>query len=88
MLPKRETDHMPDTDAEDLSYADAMTELEGILAALEGDALDVDSLADRVARAARLIDHCRGRIERARTEVGRVVVELGDQDAPSAQETG
>lgn len=60
------------------SYTDAMTELETILSALETDGLDVDQLADRVARAAELIELCRGKIERARTEVERVVVDLSD----------
>jgi len=67
---------MNNPEAPDLSYSAAMSELESILAALEGDELDVDGLADRVGRAALLIDHCRSRIERARTEVERVVVDL------------
>lgn len=60
----------------DLSYSTAMSELDSILEALEGDDLDVDDLADKVGRAAHLIDHCRNRIERAKTEVERVVVDL------------
>lgn len=62
-----------------LTYSSAMGELESILEALEGDALDVDGLAEKVARAAQLIDHCRSRIESARTEVERVVVELDEK---------
>lgn len=69
---------MPDGQIEGLSYQDAMSELETILEALEGDSLDVDALAERVGRAAHLIEHCRGRIERAKTEVERVVVDLRD----------
>ncbi len=66
------------TDAGAMTYSDAMGELEAILAALESDGLDVDQLADRVGRAAELIELCRGKIERARTEVERVVVDLSD----------
>lgn len=63
------------------SYRDAITELESILGALEGDDLDVDALAHKVARAAELIELCRGRIETARTEVERVVVGLDGNGA-------
>ena len=74
---------MTDTpDPKTLSYQAAMTELESILESLEGDGLDVDALAERVARAAELIEHCRSRIEAARTEVERVVVDL-DPAGPS-----
>jgi len=57
-------------------YAAAMTELEAILAELERDAVDVDRLAERVARAALLIRWCRERIGTARLEVERVVAGL------------
>jgi exodeoxyribonuclease VII small subunit len=58
---------------EDLGYADAMDELEKILAELERDDVDIDRLAERVARAAVLIELCRGRIESARLDVTRIV---------------
>lgn len=57
-------------------YAEAMTELEGILEELEGDDLDIDVLADRVKRASELIALCRARIARAQTDVDRIVVDL------------
>jgi exodeoxyribonuclease VII small subunit len=55
------------------SYADAMEELEVILAELERDDVDIDHLAERVARAAALIELCRSRIETARVDVTRLV---------------
>ena len=58
------------------TYAAAVTELEAILAELEGDALDVDRLAERVARAAELIRLCRERIAGTRVEVEQIVAEL------------
>jgi exodeoxyribonuclease VII small subunit len=61
------------------TYAAAVDELEAILAELEDDRLDVDQLADRVARAASLIRLCRERIARTRLEVERIV---GDLDGP------
>ena len=60
----------------DLGYAEAMTELDGILDELEGDHLDVDVLAERVRRAAELIKLCRSRIARAQNDVNRIVTDL------------
>ncbi len=58
------------------TYAEALAELESILAKLEADDLDVDALAERVARAAELIKLCRDRIGATRLEVERVVTDL------------
>jgi exodeoxyribonuclease VII small subunit len=60
----------------ELGYAEAMTELEGILEELEGDHLDVDVLAERVRRASELIKLCRTRISRAQEDVNRIVTDL------------
>jgi len=73
---------MPDpspTDEPDLAglgYADALAELDRILATLEEDDLDVDVLGARVRRAAALLRLCRSRIATARAEVTSVVDEL------------
>ena len=61
---------------EEIGYADAMRELDGILEELERDDLDVDVLAARVQRASELIQLCRGRIARAQADVDRVVTDL------------
>ena len=58
---------------DELAYADAMDELEAILADLERDDVDIDHLTERVARAATLIELCRSRIESARLDVTRLV---------------
>ena len=58
------------------TYAAAVDELEAILAELEGDRLDVDQLAERVARAAQLIRLCRERIRATRLEVEQIVADL------------
>jgi exodeoxyribonuclease VII small subunit len=70
------------SDVESLSYASALNELETILAQLEDDALDVDRLAERVARAAALIRLCRKRIDHTRMEVERIVTDLEAPDPP------
>ena len=66
--------------AEEPGYAAAMAELEQILNELEGEDPDVDVLANRVERAATLIEICRRRITNASVQVERVVAAL-DTDA-------
>ena len=58
-------------------YAEALAELESILAELERDNVDVDRLAGQVQRAAELIRLCRERIGNARMQIEHVVAELG-----------
>ena len=65
--------------SEEPTYAGMLEELEGILAELERDDVDVDVLATRVARAAELVEACRTRIDRARMEVERVVATLATE---------
>ena len=62
---------------EPMGYAEALAELETILAQLEGETIDVDLLATKVRRAADLIELCRARIESARIEVTRIVDQAG-----------
>ncbi|MCU1497440.1 MAG: Exodeoxyribonuclease 7 small subunit [Acidimicrobiales bacterium] len=61
------------TPVAELGYADALAELESILDRLEHDEPDVDRVATDVARAADLVQHCRGRIASARLKVEEVV---------------
>ncbi|MGN6696428.1 MAG: exodeoxyribonuclease VII small subunit [Aquihabitans sp.] len=64
------------TPVDQLSYPDALAELERILDRLEHDEPDVDRVADDVARATELIAHCRSRISAARIKVDQVVAGL------------
>ncbi len=57
-------------------YAQALEELDGILRELEGSDVDVDRLADRVARATELIAVCRQRISAARLRIDEVIADL------------
>jgi len=70
----------------ELGYAEALAELETILAELERESVDVDHLVERVQRAAVLIRLCRGRIATARLEIESVVADLeratGDDGDP------
>jgi exodeoxyribonuclease VII small subunit len=68
-------------------YAAAMRELEELLADLEDDALDIDLLGAKVARASELIGFCRTRINAARVQVDRIVADL-DPASDAADDTG
>jgi exodeoxyribonuclease VII small subunit len=74
----------PATGADPIGYADAVTELEEILAELESDDVDVDRLAAQVGRAADLIELCRGRLSAAQTEITRIVADLELLDGDNA----
>lgn len=63
-------------DGEPLPYADALLELEEILSSLEGSAADVDTLAEKVGRAAALVAYCRSRLDVVRADVAAVVDDL------------
>ncbi|MBE6219790.1 MAG: exodeoxyribonuclease VII small subunit [Rikenellaceae bacterium] len=56
-----------------LTYAEAMAELEGILARLRSDELSVDDLAKSVARATELIAECRAILTTTEEEVEKLV---------------
>ena len=67
-------------------YAEALTELDSILRELESSDVDVDRLAERVARAAELINLCRDRISTARIRIDEVIADLDGND--TADPTG
>ncbi|MDJ0769667.1 MAG: exodeoxyribonuclease VII small subunit [Ilumatobacter sp.] len=74
----------PTISADEIGYADALGELDDILRELEGADVDVDRLADRVARAADLIALCRERIGHAKLRIDEVIADL---DAATGEST-
>lgn len=64
-------------------YRDAIAELETILEAIERDDVDLDELAEKVARAATLIQLCRARIERTELQVKSIIDALDEPRAES-----
>lgn len=65
---------------EPAGYGEAVTELESILREIEDVDVDVDVLADRVRRAAELIEWCRGRILAARDAVEDATADLVEDE--------
>ena len=63
--------------SEEPSFTSAMEELTALVAELESDALDVDHLAERVARATELVQWCRDRLDAARFQVEEILVRSG-----------
>jgi exodeoxyribonuclease VII small subunit len=57
----------------DVSYKDAMEELEDIVAKVDDRNVDIDDLAKNVKRAHELISICQARIEAVRFEVENVM---------------
>ena len=67
-----ETADQPD----EIGYADAVQELDEILAELDNEGIDIDVLSELVERAAFLITVCRGRIGAAQQQVAGIVENL------------
>lgn len=61
------------TKKQELSYAEAMTEVEQILSRFNTQQMDVDTLASEVKRATELIAQCKERLLRAEREVAEVL---------------
>lgn len=73
----------PDS-CEELDYAGALTELDGILVELEDETLNVDILAERVGRASELISFCRTRIRDAQLHVEQIVADIDTGGNPNS----
>lgn len=77
------------TPAKKLSFGEAVTEVEEILAGLEADDVDIDRLGEEVARAVELIRVCREKLEKTDGEVRGLVADLQGEgrEGPAAQES-
>ncbi|GLR16361.1 exodeoxyribonuclease VII small subunit [Portibacter lacus] len=52
-----------------MSYKEAMTELEGILAEISSNQVDIDQLSEKVSRAAELIKMCKTKLKTAENQI-------------------
>ena len=59
----------------ELSYKEALAEIEAILRSLREEQNSVDTLAERVARATELIVLCRAKLRKAEEDVNKVLEE-------------
>lgn len=57
----------------DITYSEALAELEQILQTIEGGSSDIDTLASKVTRATELIKLCRSRLLKVEGEVKEIL---------------
>lgn len=58
---------------EQQSYSEAMERVQAILASLQSENTDIDTLAERVKEASALIAFCRAKLHKAEQEVGKIL---------------
>ncbi len=59
-----------------LTYNQAISEIEEILAKMENEELDVDELSDKVKRVSELVRFCRNKLKNTEEEVEKVLKEM------------
>lgn len=57
----------------EITYSEALAELEQILQTIEGGSSDIDTLASKVTRATELIKLCRSRLLKVEGEVKEIL---------------
>ena len=57
----------------EITYSEALAELEQILQTIEGGSSDIDTLASKVTRATELIKLCRSRLLKVEGEVKQIL---------------
>jgi exodeoxyribonuclease VII small subunit len=56
-----------------LTYSQALTEIEGIISEIESAEINVDVLSEKVSKAADLIKFCKGKLRNTEEEVKKVL---------------
>ena len=60
----------------DISYKDAVSEIEEILQQLENEELDVDILTDKVKKASSLLKLCKKKLHQTEEEVQKILDDM------------
>ena len=68
---------MEQTPVNEMSYDDAVKELQTILAALHKETISIDQLTDSIKRASDLLKSCNQRLVSTKEEVDSVIEKLG-----------
>jgi len=63
-----------------ISYKEAFTELETILATIESDDLNVDELTVNVKRAAELIKFCKSKLFETESEIEKIIADIDGEE--------
>lgn len=64
----------------DISYSDALNELNEIARMIEGEAIPVDELTAKLKRASELITLCRAKLRLTEDEVKKILGEMGEPE--------
>lgn len=65
----------------ELSYSKAMQELDSIVAKMQSDNCDIDSLSEYIKRAAELIKYCREKLSTTDMEVKKCIETFNNTQA-------
>ena len=63
-------------DVKDLTYNQAVAELDSILRTMQSDSCDIDSLAKDTRRASELLRECRSRLTATDEELKKILADL------------
>lgn len=63
----------------DLTYNQAVAELDNILRIMQGDSCDIDKLADYTRRATELLRECRSRLTATDRELRAILADIDPQ---------
>ena len=63
----------------DITYTDALNELNAISRAIENESIPIDELAAKVKRASELIELCRKKLRSTEEEVKKIIGEMGEK---------
>jgi exodeoxyribonuclease VII small subunit len=64
--------------AKDISYTDALNELNEIAREIENESIAVDELSVKLKRASELITLCRAKLRLTEEEVKKIIGEMGE----------
>ena len=59
-----------------VSYKEAITEIEEILSRLENNELDVDELSEKVKRVSQLVTLCKEKLHNTEEEIDKILKEM------------
>jgi len=70
----------------ELTYSQALKELEKIVKEIESEEVDVDILAEKIKRASQILTFCKGKLRTAEDEVKKVLTEMGAETGTADEE--
>lgn len=63
----------------ELTYVEAMAEIDEIIVQIEGDELDIDNLSAKIKRVAQLVELCKLKLRSTEEEVQKILDKLNEK---------